>query len=106
VPLLSGLSNYKAGALPPQAHGLTLSRGGVRVTAFGPNPDGEGTLLRLWELTGAGGDCAVVLPEAMTVSAARPVDLRGRPIGEPVPVKDHAFRTSLRAFAPASYLLE
>jgi hypothetical protein len=42
----------------------------------------------------------------MTVSAARPVDLRGRPISEPIPVKDHAFRTSLRAFAPASYLLE
>ena len=28
------------------------TRRGVMVTAFGPNPDGAGTILRIWELAG------------------------------------------------------
>ena len=51
------------------AKGIELSRKGIAETAFGPNPDGEGTLLRLWELAGASGSLTVRLPEAMkTVS--------------------------------------
>ena len=69
APMLTGLSNYKAGPLPPLNRGLSLSRKGVTLTAFGPNPDGEGTLLRLWELAGAGGDCTVTLPAAMKVES-------------------------------------
>jgi hypothetical protein len=105
LPMLTGLSNYRAGPLPPLSQGLALSSRGVRVTAFGPNPDGDGTLLRLWELAGSGGDCVVTLPNPVTVKSIQPVDLRGRPIGEPIPVKDGAFRARLRAFAPASFVL-
>lgn len=105
VPMLTGLANGRAGSLPPVASGLRLSRLGVKVTAFGPNPDGEGTLLRLWELAGTNGECVVTLPESMSVKAVQRVDLRGRAVGEAIPVVEHAFAVSLPPFAPASFVL-
>ncbi len=105
APMLTGLCNYKAGALPPAARGLALSRKGITVTAFGPNPDGEGTLLRLWEVAGTSGDCTVTLPEAMNVKSVRPVDLRGQPTGEPLPVRGGKITTPVKAFAPVSLRL-
>ncbi len=105
APMLTGLCNYKPGALLPVTSGLSLSRKGITVTAFGPNPDGEGTLLRLWELAGTSGDCTVTLPEALPTKSIQPVDLRGRPVGKPVAVKDRAFSVKLPAFAPASFTL-
>jgi len=105
APLRTGLANCKAGPLLPAARGLALSRRGIAATAFGPNPDGAGTLLRLWEMAGVSGACTVTLPEALKVGAVRPVDLRGRPVGPPLALKDHTFTTELRGFAPASYLL-
>lgn len=79
APVLTGLCNFKAGSLPVVDRGLTPSRRGVAVTAFGPNPDGDGTLLRLWELAGASGDCTVRLPETMKVkSVQRPSRGGGR----------------------------
>jgi len=105
APMLTGLGNYKAGALPPVANGLALSRPGLTVTAFGPNPDGEGTLLRLWELAGTSGDCTVTLPEAMKVKSVQPVDLRGRPISEPLPSRDGKIIAPVKAFAPLSLRL-
>jgi alpha-mannosidase len=104
--MLTGLGNYKAGPLPPVAQGLALSRHGVIVTAFGPNPDGDGTLLRLWELAGTSGDCTVTLPEAMKAKAVQPVDLRGRSAGQLIPVKAGVFTAAVGAFAPASFLLQ
>src|ERR1019366_9505473 len=38
-----------AGPLPATQAGLSLSRTGLAVTAFGSNPDGAGILLRIWE---------------------------------------------------------
>jgi len=105
APMLTGLGNSKAGALPPVANGLALSRPGLTVTAFGPNPDGEGTLLRLWELAGTSGDCTVTLPEAMKVKSVQPVDLRGRPISEPLPSRDGKIIAPVKAFAPLSLRL-
>lgn len=105
VPMLAGMANCKAGALPPAATGLTLSRKGVAVTAFGPNPDGEGTLLRVWEQAGATGDLTIALPAGASFATARPVNLRGEFTGDPLPVKDGAFLTPLKAFSPASFVL-
>jgi len=93
------------GKLPPIQSGLELSRKGVLVTAFGPNPDGEGTLLRLWEQAGQDGPCRVRLPEALRDAKAQPCDLRGRPIGDPLPVRDGSVEVLLGRFAPASILL-
>jgi hypothetical protein len=78
----------------------------VQVTAFGPNPDGDGMVLRLWELAGQAGSCNVRLPDAMKTAQVQPVDLRGRPTGESLPVKDGAFTVPLRAFAPSSFVIQ
>jgi len=84
---------------------LELSARGVLVTAFGPNPDGPGTVLRLWECAGDEGPCEVRLPAALDVREIQPVDLRGEPIGTPLLVKGHSFTVRLTAFAPASFVM-
>lgn len=105
-PLLAAAADGPAGTLPPSRTGLELSRKGLLVTAFGPNPDGPGTVLRLWEQAGQGGPCHVRLPQGFDVQSVQPADLRGRPLGKPIDVEDRAFTVQIRAFAPASLLIE
>ena len=104
-PLVAAVADGPAGELPPAQRGLELSRRGVRVTAFGANPDGAGHVLRLWEQAGQSGKCTVRLPALMDIDAIQPVDLRGRPQGAPIPVRRGSFSAPLQAFAPASFLL-
>jgi hypothetical protein len=104
-PLLAALADGPAGRLPPTQSGLALSRPAVAVTAFGPDPDGQGTLLRLWEYGGSSGKCQVRLPAGLAVADAQPVDLRGQPAGQSTPVHAGAFTVRLNAFAPASFKL-
>ncbi len=92
--------------LPPAQSGIELSRRGVLVTAFGPNPDGEGTILRLWEQAGQDGPLQVRLPEGLRPKQIQPCDLRGRAQGKPIPVADGRFELPLGRYAPASLLLE
>jgi hypothetical protein len=106
TPLLAADATGQGGKLPATGSGLALSRRGVQVTAFGPNPDGPGSLLRLWELSGASGPCRVQLPVGMTVTRAQPIDLRGRPDGEAIAVRQGGFEAPLKAFAPLSLRLE
>ncbi len=106
LPLLASETGGGGGRLPASQAGLQLSRQGVLVTAFGANPDGEGTLLRLWEETGKGGPCRVTLPKGLAASSAQPCDLRGRPLGKPLPVRDGAFEAAIDAFAPATLILK
>ena len=94
-----------AGALPLSQSGIELSRKGILVTAFGPNPDGQGLILRLWEQAGQEGVCDVRLPEGINVTEAQPVDLRGRPQGAPIPIRDGRLALPLRGYAPASVRL-
>jgi len=56
-PLVAGVAEGAAGSLAPMQPGLSVSRPGVKVTAFGVNPDGGGSLLRFWELAGQSGPC-------------------------------------------------
>jgi hypothetical protein len=105
-PLLAGFADGPAGKLPASRGGVAVSRRGVMVTAFGSNPDGPGTLLRLWEQAGTSGACDVQFPAGMTVTKAQRIDLRGRPIGTPIPVRDSRLTVPLQAFAPATYLIE
>jgi hypothetical protein len=106
VPMLSATASGSAGTLPPTQGGLSVSRPGVLVTAFGTNPDGPGTLLRVWEQTGASGELIVTFPAGAGFKTASPVDLRGERTGVAVPIREGKLTLNLRAFAPASYVLE
>lgn len=105
-PLLGAVANGPAGMLPLSCNGLGLSHQGVAVTAFGPNPDGAGLVLRLWEYAGKPVECIVHLPQNLKATRAQPVDLRGRAISPVVPIRNGAFTARLERFAPSSFVLE
>jgi len=102
----AGFADESAGNLPPLGRGLELSRKGVLVTAFGRNPDGKGTILRLWEQAVVSGEVTIKLPKGMKVSKMTPVNLRGEPTGKPERIWFGRFSVKLKAFAPASFVLE
>ena len=104
-PLLAAAVDGKGGKLPATQKGLELSARGTLVTAFGPNPDGPGTVLRLWEHAGVTGSCQVRLPAGIGAREVQPVNLRGQPEGAPLPVKRGVFTAKLNAFAPASFII-
>ncbi|NQU54133.1 MAG: hypothetical protein HQ522_16515 [Bacteroidetes bacterium] len=106
LPLLVGFADGDAGKLKSKNQGLTLSREGILVTAFGKNPDGDGTILRVWEQAGNSGKCTVKLPEGMSVPSVQPVNLRGEKQGNPIKVKNGEFSFELKGYAPASFLME
>jgi hypothetical protein len=103
--LVAEYADGPAGKLPPVQAGIELSRKGVLVTAFGPNPDGDGILLRLWEQAGQDGVCNVKLPEALRGHKARLCDLRGRAIDGAIAARDGSLELRLTHFAPTSVLL-
>jgi len=90
--------------LPATQAGLSLSRKGVLLTAFGANPDGKDTVLRVWEQAGVTADLTITLPGGF--ASATPVNLRGEETGAPLPVNDRSFTIPLKAYAPASFLLK
>ncbi len=94
-----------AGDLAPSQGGIELSRKGVLLTAFGPNPDGDGTLLRIWEQAGKAGPCCVRLPESFRNATVQPCDLRGQAEGKPLAVCNGQLTLSLAPFAPATVIL-
>jgi hypothetical protein len=95
-----------SGPLRTQARGLEVDRPGVLVTAFGPNPDGAGTVLRLWEAAGTGGRCHVRLPAGRKVGRVRFCNLRGDLTGEAAGVDAGELTLDIPAFAPVSLVLE
>jgi hypothetical protein len=103
VPLLVGYGR-EGGRLPAQRTGLSVSRPGVLVTAYGGNPDGAGTLLRLWDQSGVTGPLTVTLPRVY--ASATPVTLRGEPDGRQIPLAGRRLSLSLHAYAPASFILK
>jgi hypothetical protein len=104
-PVQTAAADGRPGKLPPNQGGLEISGKGVLVTAFGPNPDGEGTVLRLWEYAGLSAAREVRLPAGIKVSSVQPVNLRGQPLGKAIPVHDGRFAVELGAFAPASFVM-
>ena len=104
VPLLVATADGAAGNLPREKAGLKVSRPGVLVTAFGGNPDGPGTLFRVWDQSGVAGNLVVTLPGSY--HTATPINLRGETAGLPVTINNGNLTISLRAYAPASFVLE
>ncbi|MEI7899562.1 MAG: hypothetical protein WCK89_04875, partial [bacterium] len=106
MPCQVGVAEGSAGNLPVTGRGIELSRDGILITAFGANPDGKGVVLRLWEQAGVSGRVTVRLPPGMKASTITPASLRGESMGKPEPLMGDGFETKLKAFAPASFLLE
>lgn len=105
-PLQAIIVEGKGGKLPAQGHGVSVSRKGVLITAFGDDPDeNEGTLIRVWEQAGVSGDLTIILPEGMKVKKATPVNLRGEKTGEPIDIMGGTIRFDLKAYAPCSFIL-
>ncbi|MCF7958478.1 MAG: hypothetical protein K9M57_08535 [Phycisphaerae bacterium] len=105
-PVQTASVNTDRGKLPTQQTGLSVSRPGVLVTAFGENPDGAGTLLRVWEQAGTSGKLTVELPKGTKATKATPVNLRGEKIGDIMNIREDVLKFELGAFAPVSFLLE
>lgn len=106
-PLQGQILEDKKGPLPAQQTGLTVSRKGVIVTAFGPDPDSnQGTLLRLWEQAGIFGKLKVTLPKGINATKAIPVNLRGERNGQPIEIVSGAFGFNLKPYGPASFILK
>jgi hypothetical protein len=106
VPLLVACSKVKNGKLPVTQSGISLSRKGVALTAFGPNPDGDGIILRVWEQGGITGNLEVTLPGGSKFTSAVPVNLRGEKHGEPVQISDDRLSFYLHAYSPVSFILK
>lgn len=105
VPMQVASSKVKNGMLPISQQGIALSRKGVAVTAFGPNPDGDGTILRLWEQGNVSGELTVELPTGAKYKTALPVNLRGEKTGQPINISGGKFVFPLKSYAPASFIL-
>lgn len=106
LPLLSEIADNPDGKLAPEQAGLTLSRKGILVTAFGKNLDGEGTILRVWEQAGISNRCIVSLPKESEYKTAIPVDLRGEIQGRPIEIINHHLSFDLGKFTPKSFVLK
>jgi hypothetical protein len=106
VPLKIARSRSNPGTLQVAAAGIQLSRKGVLLTAFGPNPDGAGTVLRVWEQAGNGGTLEITLPSGSRFTRAIPVNLRGEKTAEPLKIVGNRISFPLGAFAPASFILD
>lgn len=105
-PLQAAAASDSTGALPAIGQGVRVSQPGVLVTAFGRNVDGDGVLLRLWELAGYGGPCVLQLPEPLAKRPMQPVDLRGQPSAAPPHTAAAQHTLPLSPFAPLSLRFE
>jgi hypothetical protein len=106
---LTGYADGSGGNLPISEKGISLSRKGIRVTAFCPNPDADqgvqGTLLRVWEQSGKSGEVEIFLPSGFKATHAQPVTLRGEKTSKPLKIRQGNFIVNLTAYAPASFVL-
>jgi len=57
-------------------------------------------------MAGTSGNLIVTLPEGVKATKASSVDLRGEKTGEALEIKDGRIVFPLKAWAPASFLLE
>jgi alpha-mannosidase len=104
-PLVATVGSGPGGRLPVVQPGLELSARGLLVTAFGPNPDGGGTLVRIWEKAGKSGKMTITLPSASGFTQAQPVNLRGAQTGAPIPVNGNKIEVTYNPYQPLSLIL-
>jgi alpha-mannosidase len=105
-PLVAAVGGGQAGSLPATQPGLSLSEKGLLVAAFGPNPDGEGTLLRIWEKAGKSGKLVITLPGGSSFKRARPCNLRGVISRPPARVENRKIEVVYHPYQPLSFVLD
>ncbi|SMO71983.1 glycoside hydrolase family 38 N-terminal domain-containing protein [Solitalea koreensis] len=107
LPLMAMAVAGNGKKLPAEQTGISVSRKGVLITAYGNDPDGNyGTLLRLWEQAGKSGEVTVSLPGHLHFTKAIPVNLRGEVSGKAIPVKNEKIICEIKEFGPVSFILE
>jgi hypothetical protein len=106
VPLKVGRSRSNPGTLPVTQAGISISRKGIALNAFGPNPDGSGIILRVWEQAGITGEIEVTLPVGSKFKTATPVNLRGEKLARPLKIKDGKLSFIIHAYGPQSFELD
>ncbi len=104
-PMTATTGGGKGGNLPQKQSGIELSARGLLVTAFCPNPDGKGTILRLWEKTGKAGKVTVSLPAGSKFTAAHHCNLRGVETGPAIPVIANKIELTYQPYQPLSLIL-
>jgi alpha-mannosidase len=104
LPLLAVSADGKGRRLAAEQAGLATSRKGIQVTAYSAglngNPD---VLVRLWERGGTSGKVVVT---GLNGKTAMPVNLRGEKTGEPLKIEHGELTFDLKAYAPASFILQ
>jgi hypothetical protein len=113
VSCLAAVSEAPPGKLPASAAGITISKEqgaalgrGLLLTAFGRNPYGDGTLLRLWEQAGNAATSTIQLPTGMKARTAQLCNLRGETTGPSLPISESGtFNLPIRPMAPTSVIL-
>jgi len=106
TPLKAAFSEGGKGSLAASSQGISLSKKGLLLTAFGPDPDGHGTLLRFWEQAGDSGDCVVSLSGNLNLDYAQPVNLRGEHSGEKIQIENSQFKIKIYPYKPYSFILK
>jgi alpha-mannosidase len=107
VPLKGVFYDGKKGTAPLSQKGISLSKKGILVTAYGKNRDGDGTVLRLWEKTGEKGQVKITLPKGNNFKKAYPCNLRGEISDKTgMPVINNIFETEINAYQPVSFVLK
>ncbi len=117
TPLLVAEAEGKAGHLPAEQAGISVSRKGIQVTAFRHHSTDNpvfatttthlnSTLLRLWEQGGNSGNVTVTLPKGSNYTKATPVNLRGEVTGKQIKIIGSKFNFLLKTYAPASFVLD
>jgi hypothetical protein len=104
-PLKVIMAGNNGGGLPLSAAGVQLSMKGVAVTAFGNNPDGKGTILRLWEQSGNNGPCTITLPAGHPFKMAQTCNLRGEFLSKKFAI-NKTIDVNMKAYEPINILLE
>ena len=107
VPLKGVFHDGPGGSLDAAASGITLDRKGIVITAFKPNPDGEGMLLRLWETAGNSGSCRINLAGESPFGKAYLCNLRNVITDdEGILIIRNSFQVPIQAHQPASFILK
>ncbi len=104
-PLMAKAAGGPGGDLPVSQSGISISRKGVQLTAFGDNPDGDGILLRIWEQAGKGGEIIITLPAGHGFTSAYMCNLRGEENGERIDISGNQITVMLGAHKPLSLIL-